>query len=383
MKISIISPNKNHLQEMSKLLEAQAHTVSVVDGGKSKMHVVAEREQPDLMLVDGMCCDPEELTLVEYVTTHHPQVAVILLCATQTPEFLIRSMRAGVREVLPSPASPEVLEAAIGRVAAKLQKMKRPDAGKVLAFIPCKGGSGATFVAINLACQLAETSSVLLIDLNLQFGDALAFVSDGKAPSSVADVAHDISRLDASFLVASTVKVAPNFSVLAAPEDLTKAMEVKAEHIDAIIGLAVTLYDFVLLDIGRNLNNLAIRALDRAHRIYPVLQPGLPALRNATKLMAVFKSLGYPAGKTELIVNRFEKAGEIGVAEIQRSLNATPVLVLAESTKDVDASINRGVPLVQASRAHPVSRSLAEFALSLVPRQEQNTSLFARLFRRA
>ena len=383
MKISIISPNKNHLQEMSKLLEAQAHTVNVVDGGKSKMHVVAEREQPDVMLVDGMCCDPEELTLVEYVTTHHPQVAVILLCATQTPEFLIRSMRAGVREVLPSPASPEVLEAAIGRVAAKLQKVKRPDAGKVLAFIPCKGGSGATFVATNLACQLAETSSVLLIDLNLQFGDALAFVSDGKAPSTVADVAHDISRLDASFLVASTVKVAPNFSVLAAPEDLTKAMEVKAEHIDAIIGLAVTLYDFVLLDIGRNLNNLAIRALDRAHRIYPVLQPGLPALRNAAKLMAVFKSLGYPAGKTELIVNRFEKAGEIGIPEIQRSLNANPVLVLAESTKDIDASINQGVPLVQASRAHPVSRSLAEFALSLVPRQEQNTSLFARLFRRA
>ncbi|VTU19941.1 AAA family ATPase [Variovorax sp. RA8] len=383
MKISIISPNKNHLQEMSRLLEAQAHTVSVVDGGKSKMHVVAERDKPDLMLVDGMCCDPEELTLVEYVTTHHPQVAVILLCATQTPEFLIRSMRAGVREVLPSPASPDALEAAIGRVAAKLQKVKRPEAGKVLAFIPCKGGSGATFVATNLACQLAETSSVLLIDLNLQFGDALAFVSDGKPSSTVADVAHDISRLDASFLVASTVKVAPNFSVLAAPEDLTKAMEVKAEHIDAIIGLAVTLYDFVLLDIGRNLNNLAIRALDRAHCIYLVLQPGLPALRNATKLMAVFKSLGYAAGKMELIVNRFEKAGEIGIPEIQRSLNATPVLVLGESAKEIDASINRGVPLVRMSRGHPASRCLAEFALSLVPRQEQNTSFFARLFRRA
>ena len=147
--------------------------------------------------------------------------------------------------------------------------------------------------------------------------------------------------------------------------------------------VAARLYDFVLLDIGRNLNNLAIRALDRAYRIYPVLQPGLPALRNAAKLMAVFKSLGYHADKMELIVNRLDRSGEIGVPEIQRALNATPVLVLAESAKDIDASINRGVPLVRMSRTHPASRSLAEFALSLAPRQEQNSSLFARLFRRA
>ncbi|MBC8138295.1 MAG: hypothetical protein H8F28_20650 [Fibrella sp.] len=92
MKIAIISPNKQHLQEMGKVLEAHSHTVNMVDGGKSKMRQVAEQEQPDLMLVDGMCCDPNELTLVEHITLHHPKVAVILLCATQTPEFLINSI---------------------------------------------------------------------------------------------------------------------------------------------------------------------------------------------------------------------------------------------------------------------------------------------------
>ena len=116
--------------------------------------------------------------------------------------------------------------------------------------MPCKGGSGATFLATNLGWQLAETKSVLLIDLNLQFGDALAFVHDGKAPSTLADVAKDIGRLDASLLAASTVKVAPNFSILAAPEDLAHAMEVKPEHIDAILSVAVTQYDFVMLDVG-------------------------------------------------------------------------------------------------------------------------------------
>ena len=48
------------------------------------MREIIEREQPELMLVDGMCCDTAELAQVEYVTTHHPAVAVSC-CVRATP----------------------------------------------------------------------------------------------------------------------------------------------------------------------------------------------------------------------------------------------------------------------------------------------------------
>ena len=387
MKIAIISPSKFHLQEMGNIIQSNSHTVILIEGGKSRMRLVAEQEHPDLMLVDGMCCDPHELVQVEYVTTHHPKIAVILLCATQSSEFLINSMRVGVREVLPSPVSVEGLEAAVSRVAVKLGNINininTKASGKILAFLPCKGGSGATFLATNLGYQLAETKSVLLIDLNLQFGDALSYVYEGVPISTLADVAHDISRLDASFLAASTVKITPSYSILAAPEDLTKAMEIKPEHIDAILGLAVTQYDFVLLDMSRALDTLAIKALDRAYRIFPVLQAGLPGLRHASKLLAIFNSLGYPAEKIELIVNRFEKGGDVGLDSIQRSLGAVKLRTVPNSYKEVNTSINQGDALVEVTRSNAVSKNLAEFALSLSPRLEESRSLLDRLLRRA
>ncbi|HJU70881.1 MAG TPA: AAA family ATPase [Paucimonas sp.] len=383
MKIAVISPNTDSLQEMGRILGAQSHAVVLMEGGKSRMRAVAEQEQPDLMLVEGMCCDPNELGQVEYVTTHHPMVAVILLCATNTPEFLINSMRAGVREVLPSPVTAGVLEAAVSRIAAKRSNAHAPPSGKILAFMPCKGGSGATFLATNLGYQLAETKSVLLIDLNLQFGDALSFVHDGKPASTLADIAHDISRLDASFLAASAVRISPNYSILAAPEDPSQAIEIKPEHIAAILNLAVTQYDFVLLDIGRTFDMLAIRALDRADRIFPVLQAGLPYIRNANKLLAIFKSLGYPADKIELIVNRFEKGGEIGMDSVRRSLGDVSIHTVPNSYKEVNASINHGDPLIEIARSNAVSKTLSEFALSLSPKQEESRSLLGRLFRRA
>jgi pilus assembly protein CpaE len=386
MKIAVISPSRNHLDEVGRLLEAKGHTACLFEGGKSRMREIAEREQPELMLVDGICCDVAELAQVEYVTTHHPSLAVILLCSTHTPEFLINSMRAGVREVLPSPATPAALEAAIGRVAAKLAGVPGRKMGKIIAFMPCKGGAGATFLATNLGWQLAETRSVLLVDLNLQFGDALSFVHDGKAQNTLADLAKDINRLDASLLAASTVKVGPNYSILAAPEDLAHSMEVKPEHIDAILGLAATQYDFVLLDIPRSLDTIAIKALDRAWRIFPVLQSGLPDLRNAGKLLEAFKSLGYPQDKTELIINRFDRTSDIGLDHIQRTLGGFHLNTVPNSYREVSASINHGDPLTRTARGNSVARHLADFAQTLSPRPEENRSgggLLGRIFRKA
>ncbi|SFB33312.1 pilus assembly protein CpaE [Collimonas sp. OK607] len=383
MKIAVISPNINNLQEMGRILGTHSHSATLVEGGKSRMRIVAEQEQPDLMLVEGMCCDPTELAQVEYVTTHHPSIAVILLCATHTPEFLINSMRAGVREVLPSPVTASALEAAVSRIAAKRIGSHVRTLGRILAFMPCKGGSGATFLATNLGYQLAEAKSVLLIDLNLQFGEALSFVHDGAPTSTLADVARDISRLDATFLAASTVRVAPNYSILAAPEDPAQAMEMKPEHIDVILNLAVTQYDFILLDVGRTLDTLTIKALDRADRIFPVLQAGLPYIRNAKKLLTIFKSLGYPMDKVELIVNRYEKSGEVGIDQIRNSLGTVTLHTVPNSYKEVNASINHGDPMMEAARSNAVTRNLAAFALSLSPREEESRSLLGRLFRRA
>jgi pilus assembly protein CpaE len=120
MKIAVISPNPAHLRDIGAVLQANAHTPVLVEGGKSRMRGIAELEQPDLLLVDGMCLDTHELQEVEYVATQHPRTAIVLMCATHTPEFLLQSMRAGVREVLPSPATAAALEAAVNRVAAKL-----------------------------------------------------------------------------------------------------------------------------------------------------------------------------------------------------------------------------------------------------------------------
>lgn len=386
MKIAVVSPSVKSLETIGGYLreDAAGHSIVLSEGGISRLRGVAEQQRPDVLVVEGMCRGVDELAPLEYVTMHYPQTLVVMLCSNHTPEFLINAMRAGIKEVLPAPATRDSLRAAIARMAAKQGQAAQPrPPGEVLAFIASKGGSGATFLATNLGYQLAERHSVLLIDLNLQFGDALAVLHDGKAPATIADVARDIDRLDASLLSTSAVTITPNYSVLAAPEDPAQALEIKPEHIQRILAVAAAEYEFVLLDMSRTIDPVSIAALDGAYRIFVVTQLGVPAIRNARQLLATFRSLGYPSEKTELIVNRFERSSAIDLDEVRKSLGKAVVRTVPNSYREVNSSIDQGTALVKVARANAVAKNIVELAESLKPRPQPGRSLIDRLLKRA
>jgi pilus assembly protein CpaE len=386
MKVAVISPSQQSLDDIRGILEQgnPSRAVSGHQGGISKVTTLAEQERPDVIIVEGICHDAGELAPIEYVTSHFPQTIVIMLCSQQSSEFLINAMRVGVREVLPSPVSKAALEAAITRAESKLGLRTAQRTARIIAMLPCKGGSGATFLATNLGYQLAEEGKkVLLIDLNLQFGEALLTVHDRKATSDIVEVSRNISRLDASFLSSSTVQVSSNFEILDVPIDPAQSLQIKPEHLDAILNVAANQYDFVILDVNKNLDDVTIKALDRAHSIFMVVQMLLPYLRNANRMMTVFRSLGYPPEKIEVIVNRVWKSGEISMDDLRSSMGVTKMRTIPNGYKEVAKAINQGEPLIALSKSSPVVKAIGDLVESLLPKTEQTPGgLFTRLLRR-
>ena len=386
MKIAVISPNSAHREDIGRYLQTQdgSRAVALHEGGMTKVRVVADQQRPDLIILDSMCRDLEELPVLEYVSAQHPQTVVVMLCANHSPEFLINAMRAGVREVLQSPATKEALVAAVERIERRLGLGAKPrQPGQIIAFIPCKGGSGATFLATNLGYQLAaESKKVILIDLNLQFGDAALFIHDHKPATNLGDVAHNIHRLDASFLAGSLVNVSPNYGVLAAPEDPGQAMEVKPEHVDVLLNLAVNNYDFVIVDVGRILDAVTIKALDRANCVFPVMQLTLPFIRDANRLISAFRTLGYSKDKIRLVVNRFEKGSEIKLDDVERSLGVATFKTLPNSYEAVASAVNHGRPIASFARNNPVAKGLQELAHALVRPSTEGSGVLGKLLRR-
>ncbi len=368
MRITVVANDDKQGTELARLLRERsaADEVAFAPVTLDKLLANADTSMIDVLVLAREVLDASDADRLERLGYAMPGTVVILVSSQHTPEQLMLAMRCGVKEVVPAPPVAATLYPALRRIADKRDSHTNAG-GKVLAFVSCKGGSGATFLATNLGYALAELEGkkVVLFDLNLQFGDATLFVSEHKPAATLADIAKQIHRLDPSLLAASMVEVTPRFSVLAAPEDPSFSEDVKPEHIDLLLKLARRHYDFILLDVGRSLDAVSVRALDQADMIYPILQTTLPYIRDGKRLLGVFHSLDYSNEKISLIVNRHHKDGQIKLTDLEGAYGTRILLTMPNHYEAAAASVNQGVPLLKLAPLSPLSKALAEMAREL------------------
>ena len=387
MKALIVTRDAALRAELSAQGAARMPALQVLasrDGLRDAVERVAP-EAPQLVIVDASGVAPAEAELIERLARLYPAACFMLLTNGQQQDLLIRAMRAGVREVLPLPLMHQAFHEAMDRVDVQTGVTQLRD-GKVLAFLSCKGGSGATFISTNVGYALATLAEkkVLLIDLHGQFGDAALYVSDQKPAMTLADVCRQIARVDGAFLASCLVHVSPNFGVLAAADDPGGTPDMTAEHMDAILRVARQHYDYIVLDVGRQIDPMSLRALDGADAIYPVLQLALPDIRDGRRLLDIFRSLGYPGERVHLIVNRYEKGGKLRLSDLEQALGAEVVHAVPNDYISATDSVNQGVPALQLSRTSAVARSLAELVERVTARRlSESKGLFGRLFGRS
>lgn len=389
MKIKLLCNDNARFAAIRRTLleKAPGAEVSGGAGAVEDLPAFINGSMPDVLVLDGVTS--RSLDAVEALNLRRPEIDTLLISGEASTDFLLQAMRAGVREVVPAPGPGEALQSALGRIMLKRKAPSNTaDGGKVFAFLSCKGGAGATFLASNFAYAMATERGkrVALIDLNLQFGDAAMFVSDQRPPSNVAEVSQQINRLDASLLASAMLEVAPNFHVLAAPDDPAHSTDVRREHVEAIVRLARRNYDAVVIDVARSLDVVSLKALDLADTILPVLQLTLPFVRDGKRLLSVFQALDYPKESVRLLVNRFQKGGEITLEDLERSVGHQVFRTIPNSYAAAASSVNLGVPIAKGQRSNPISKVLVELAHELMPAQETAAAggrWFARVFGRA
>lgn len=371
LKVSLICASAQARDALlSTLVTPPGVEINVHVGDARRLLSVIQKDQPNVVLLDFPTSDKQMFEQVEAATLRVPGVMVLLVSPDPSIDLLKRAMQAGVRHVLPAPMSQAAVQHAVDYLneSASLSSRFLDNKGELLAFLTAKGGSGSTFLASNLGYVLAAAGKrVLLVDLNLFFGDMVANVTDRKPGSSILDIARQNEQIDAALLSSSVLAARENLYVLAAPllpyrtEVLTPAI------LQKIIELALGEYDFVILDVGRTLDPTTIKALDMADRIYLVLQLALPAIQNVKRMETVFQGLGYAPGKLNVVVNRYEKNGGIGLDALERVTQTKVARTVPASYEAVMESINQGVPLPMLFPRDVVSRVLQEWANDLSP----------------
>jgi pilus assembly protein CpaE len=342
------------------------------------MDVLAPRlNGAPLVLVVGpsTSADPRGVAAVERVVTAHPEVGVIMLVGELSTDVLQQALRSGVKDVLATPVDGAQLHAAVQRVAAGLAPSYgarppggQPDGGsdglaKVVTVFSTKGGAGKSVLASNLAVVLARraTKPVVLVDADLQFGDAAVMLK--LAPQrTIVDAVGSIDRLDAPFLQSLLVRhESSGLLVLPAPLEPAFADQIGASDMSRIVELLKTFCEYVVVDTPAYFNEVVLSLIEASDDVILVAGLDIPNIKNVKIGLQTLRLLNTPMDKIRLVLNRSNSKVKLDAGEVERTLQMKAD-AMVPSDVVVPQSVNKGVPVVLDAPKSGVAKAIVGLA---------------------
>jgi pilus assembly protein CpaE len=324
---------------------------------------------------------------VQAILGASPYTEIFLTSAYADSEVLLEVLRAGVKEFIPQPINRAELEEALLRFKERHREKKPAPVkrGKLITIIGSKGGVGTTTIAVNLAVSLLQVNpdcSVVLVDLNPQFGDAALFL-DMESSHTMGDVAKNIGRLDETFLMSILSKHSSGLYLLPSANAVEEIGLLTPEAAEKTLDLLQTMFDYVVIDSGESLADTTLATLNISPTIFLVCTLTLPVLRNTKRLLNILSHLHYPTDNISIIVNRYEKHTEVSLKDMEEVLGRKAAWMIPNDYFTTMNAINKGQPLFTISGRADVTKNFLKLAqtLRIGEQEEHKTSLFSRLFR--
>lgn len=311
------------------------------------------------------------LALAEAMRVSRPGLAVILVRRRVDTSILTEALRAGVFEVVEERDLAR-LNAAVLRARELARKLRAsgghtpteesPGRGRLITVFSAKGGCGKTTLATNLAAALADRGrrEVCLVDLDLAFGD-VAIALQLFPAHTIADAVPLANSLDVSAVTSLLTPHSPGLTTLVAPIEPGTAESIPSTLVAGILTILKQQYDFVVVDTPPAFDDHVLAAFDQSDLVALLATLDIPALKNLKLTLETLDLLNYPRERWRLVLNRADSKVGLAINEVEKTLKA-PIAAQIPSSRDVPASINRGVPIVLDDPRHPVSTAIKTFA---------------------
>lgn len=330
------------------------------------------REAAPALLMLDLDEDPAlGIALAKHLVESAPELTVVAVGNMATTDLLLNAMRAGVAEFLPKPVTVQAMEELLGRVRSRVERTgsdSPTEAGQVYVFFSAKGGSGSTTVSINTAIELHKRTGrrTLLVDLETELGETSILL--GMHPKfNFVDLIQNFHRMDQGLMASYIERHASGIHLLSAPFQPDSVPTITEEQVRRVLSYLRGHYDYVVVDTSKSFGPATLGAFEQADKVFLVATVDLPSLRNIQRALPLVRRVT-PAGDdaTHLVINRFDPAGEVTVADIEKSLQMPVYATLANDYESVIASINTSKPVILNGIKSPYAKSIKQLVTRIV-----------------
>lgn len=372
LNLLVLSDDLDLRIEIKNLATDEEFAISGYSGFTAEGKRKAVNKYPEIVLCAVRGDVPDNVfSFVQDLLTVARGIIVILANDKINVELVNRAAQYGIRKVLPIDGiTPEDFSKSIKTVyELECQRVLDTNEGKkvrckAIGFFGGKGGTGKTTLATGVAAQLARAGKrVMLLDLDLQFGDVLMAL-DLDTKNSIVDLVQDRGGITIENINGFSVEHSTGMSVLCAPKSSEYAEFVTAEHIEKIIDTMRPYYEYIIIDLPSSFNDTSITACENCEEIFLIYNNEMLSLNNAKVCYTILDQL-HQREKIRIVINKAEKS--LVKAEDFEEMFQMPVFATVPADYHAALlSINKGQAITVAQPKSAASKEIARMAEKII-----------------
>ena len=245
---------------------------------------------------------------------------------------------------------------------------------QVIVVASPKGGVGKTTTAVNLAALLAVSApgEVVVIDLDLQFGDVATLLNLEPAytiADAFASGGDDSMRLR-TLLMAHEA----NFYVLCGSDDPAENGRVTGDQIRKLVHHYSSSFRYVVVDTPGGLQEETLASLEEATDVVLVAGLDVATLRAVHREVDVLARLSLLPQRRHVVLNRKDSRSGLTERDAERIIGL-PIDAVVPASDRVALAGNRGELIVASRKRNPVRRHFVDLARAVTDLTSQKGPL--------
>ncbi|MFA5863064.1 MAG: AAA family ATPase [Phycisphaerae bacterium] len=365
-RVIVLNSDPDYAAELrSDLLNVAGVTIVAETDDPAHLGEVIEGFTSEVVMIN-LDTDPTGLlTLVKGLAAKYPNLSLFGISEKEDAQFILASIRAGMREFLVRPFDRQQLVESFDRVAQ--QNPEGVKQGRLICAVGSAGGSGCTTLATNLACELAAIGQkkVVLVDLDFLSGDVASLL--GISPEfSIIDLCGSDEAIDQNMVQKALVKHSSGLFVLTSPNRFIKSHQLTLERGAMVINMLTDNFEYVICDGITRSDATNHILLDMTDTVLLVMQMVLNSVRNADRFMQKLASEGYNLDRVEPVINRYAKENSsLYPQDAEEKLGRPISWIIPSDWKTVSNAANVGQPFSIFNPKTEVSESIRNLALKI------------------